>query len=106
MIVFSGCGLDTNRMHLLRLTIELYMGLTNRNMEQWHTPATLKALHAKLVEWTAATNTHLLVLRERRERKGMSMSGLNLNIPKVHAMQHQIAKISERGLLQHSSTEG
>lgn len=106
LIVFSGSGLDETRMHLLRLTVELYMGLTNRNMHPWHTPTTLIALQAKMEQWLAATNAHLGVLRKRRQEKGMSLSGLNLNIPKVHDMiTHMIPMISLRGILPFFSTE-
>lgn len=99
LVVFAGTGLDKLRMTILRLTVEIYMLLTNRNMNEWHTDATIQLLEKKLVRLTG--------LLERMLAGWVGTSNAtNMNIPKFHDIQHIIAMIRIRGLASFHSTEG
>lgn len=43
--------LDTERMTVLILTVELYMALTNRNMDPYHTLASIAKLESTFESW-------------------------------------------------------
>lgn len=99
LVIFAGTGLDMQRMKILRLTVELYMMLTNRNMNQWHTDATIEKLKKKLQLWT--------VLLERMLGSWVgTRHATDMNMPKFHDIQHIIDMIKIRGIAQYHSTEG
>lgn len=96
--MFAGTGLEETRMSVLRLTVELYMLLTNRNMDQWHTDKSIEVLESKLELWTMLVTRMFSVM--------VGEAGYNIHMPKVHALRHIIEFIKDRGIPQYHSTEG
>lgn len=106
MILFHDIGLE-DRIPLLRVTIELYMQLTNRNMEPYHTDITLASLYIKHAQWQMECTKLLDSLHEMEEFKGKKFSDTtNLNLPKIHDVWHLVGYIPERGPTLFHSTEG
>lgn len=99
-MIFAGTGLDDFRMQILRVTIELYMMITNRNTDQWHTDRTISDMEAKLHEWTELVKQLICDL----EASGKKVC--DMNIPKVHDLQHLIEMTRLKGLPLFHSTEG
>lgn len=97
--MFAGTCLDKQRMKILRTTVELYIMLTNRNMNQWHTDDTIGKLKRKLQVWTIMLERMLHSWVGTKHAKDM-------NMPKFHDIQHIIDMIKIRGIAQYHSTEG
>lgn len=91
--------MDAFRMKVLRVTVELYMGLTNRNMDQWHTEETIRNLEDKLAELTQ-------LLTELLAPFVGTTDEVDMNMPKFHDLQHIIFMIRIRGCAQFHSCEG
>lgn len=96
----SGTGLDDFRMDIVRVTVELYMMITTRNMDQFHTDASIGLMTEKLWRWTE------LVTELHSELKAQNKAHVSIHIPKVHELQHMIPMTRLKGLSKYHSTEG
>lgn len=85
-------------MRVIRVTVQLYMRLTNRLMNQWHTDASIAALEKLLALWTKLVLQMFSVM--------VGSAGFNIHLPKVHDLRHLIEFIKWRGLALFHSTEG
>lgn len=107
MVLFHGIVELQPRMVMLMLTVELYMQLTNRNMPAWHTATSLMQLKLTHIRWQREVKRILVGLRALVSMKlKPTKITTELNLPKIHDIQHIIAKTSERGPAQFHSAEG